>query len=160
MKHIIDRHAAADEIRSRLDSWRAKGFVVDPVTWADGQTTVNPITTDRNAVRGDYSVGVKARRDGAEAQVVLYSGGWCDLSFWSGNPEDDPVDEAPGWEDRLDLEGFARVLDRFERTLLGSFRSSQESTTPLPATAALGGMCGRCSGATSQRSSAVIGTCG
>jgi len=117
--HIIDLDAAADELRRRTDSWRARGLVVGPLTWADGQTTVNPVTTDRSAVQGTYSAGVKARRGEAEAELVLYFGGWCDLLFWSDSPADAPIDDVPGWDDWLDLRGFGRVLDRFERLLLG-----------------------------------------
>lgn len=84
------------------------------MTWADDQTTVSEITTDRSRVRGDYSVGVTAERGDEQGAVVLYAGGWCDLEYWSGDTNSEPVVEAPGWNDWLDLEAFERVLDRFE----------------------------------------------
>jgi len=43
---------------------------------------------------------------------VLFTGGWADFSYWSGNPSDAPVDEAPGWEDWLTVDAFGNVLDR------------------------------------------------
>ncbi len=117
--HVIDLDAAAAQIRNRVASWRDHGLDVGEVTWSDGQTATYVITDDRDAVRGDYSVGVKARRGAIEGELLLYAGGWCDLTVWSGDPAEEPIDEAPGWEDWLDLQAFGRVLDRFESLLLG-----------------------------------------
>ena len=57
-----------------------------------------------------------AREQGARSRICR---GWCDLVYWSGDPTSDPLDEAPGWNDWLDLAGLERVLDRFERLLRG-----------------------------------------
>jgi len=119
MRQVINLDAAARQVENRFPSWRGRGWDVGPMTWADGQTSVNDVTTDRGAVRGDYSVGVKASRGDAEAELVVYAGGWCDLLFWSGRVTDAPIDEAPGWEDWLDLEALGRVLDHFESLILG-----------------------------------------
>jgi hypothetical protein len=59
------------------------------------------------------SIGTVVRRGRQEGTIVLFDGGWCDLSFWSGNPGDDPVVEAPGYPDGLSLDEFGAVLDRF-----------------------------------------------
>lgn len=115
MDPVIDLDAAAQEIRRRSEHWRALGHDVGAITWADGQTTVHKVTTDRSQVRGDYSIGVHVTRGEQEGFLVLYAGGWCDLLYWSGDAADEPVDEAPGWEDRLDIGRFNQVLDRFER---------------------------------------------
>ncbi|TQJ09240.1 hypothetical protein FB458_2350 [Lapillicoccus jejuensis] len=118
VRQRIDLDAAAEELRRRAASWRENGLHVGDLTWADGQTTVHPVTTDRGAVRGDYSVGVAVRRGEREGILVLYGGGWCDLIVWSGRPGDAAVDEVPGWQDWLDLQAFSRVVDRFEALLL------------------------------------------
>jgi hypothetical protein len=46
-----------------------------------------------------------------EGSAVLFSGGWADLLYWDGR-SGQPLDEAPGWDDWLDLERFDQVLDR------------------------------------------------
>lgn len=88
------------------------------LTWADGQTTVNNLTTDRSRVRGDYSVGVHAVKGEAVGRLTVYAGGWFDFEYWSGETDTDLVVRAPGWNDWLDLTRFRDVLDRFEALLL------------------------------------------
>lgn len=39
------------------------------------------------------------RKDEQEGQLVVFRGGWADLEYWSGRPSDEPVTEAPGWDD-------------------------------------------------------------
>jgi hypothetical protein len=43
----------------------------------------------------------------------VFRGGWADLEYWSGRPCDEPVLEAPGWDDRMNLPGIERLLRRF-----------------------------------------------
>lgn len=57
MDQRIDLDFAAEAIARRIPQLQAAGVDVRPITWTDGQTTVNEITTDRSQVRGDYSVG-------------------------------------------------------------------------------------------------------
>lgn len=45
----------------------------------------------------------------AKASVVLFKGGWADFDYWDGQTE--PLIDAPGWNDWLDLHRFAQVLD-------------------------------------------------
>lgn len=118
MQQVIDLDAASVPLERRLPLWRAAGMTVGSLTWADGQTTVHEVTTERSRVRGDYSVGVQVSRAVAEGQVILYAGGWCDLEYWSGEAEAEPLLEAPGWDEPLDIGGFERVLDRFEGLFL------------------------------------------
>jgi hypothetical protein len=101
-------------------------MTVGPLTWADGQTTVNPLTTKRADVRGDYSVGIRVRCGDEEGELVVYSGGWCDLDYWPGKPDSEPLAEAPGVDEPLDLAGLEGVLDRFQ----GLFQSSGQSRLP------------------------------
>jgi hypothetical protein len=56
---------------------------------------------------------VAVRKDGQEGRLVVFRGGWADLEYWSGGASDEPVIEAPGWDDWLDLPGIDRLLRRF-----------------------------------------------
>jgi hypothetical protein len=43
------------------------------------------------------------RKHEQEGQLVVFRGGWADLEYRSGSPSDEPVIEAPGWDDWTDL---------------------------------------------------------
>ena len=70
---------------------------------------------DRGRVGGEYSVGVRVERGDEEGTLVLFGYRQCDLEYWSGDSESEPVMELLGSEDSLDLPGFERSLDRFGR---------------------------------------------
>lgn len=112
---VIDLDAAAATLNRRVPCWRSSGLDVGPLTWADGQTTVNEITTDRSLVLGQYSVGIRVERGDEQGALVLYGYGQCDLEYWSGDIDSEPVTELLGSGDPLDLPRFERILDRFER---------------------------------------------
>jgi hypothetical protein len=59
------------------------------------------------------SVGVMLRKHQQEGRLVVFRGGWADLEYWGGGPSDEPVLEAPGWGDWMDLLGIERLLRRF-----------------------------------------------
>jgi hypothetical protein len=110
----IDLDAASIELTDRIEAWRAAGFRVGPVTWREqGEGWPPSLKTVRGQVTQADSIGTVVRRGRQEGTIVLFDGGWCDLSFWSGNPGDDPVVEAPGYPDGLSLDEFGAVLDRF-----------------------------------------------
>ena len=114
MPSRIDLDAAAAQIESRREAWAASGLDVGYLTWRDQGASWPPvITTDRSEVKSADSVGIGVRKGAQEGSVVLFDGGWADLSWWSGEPTHDPLDEAPGWDDWLDLERFGALLDRF-----------------------------------------------
>jgi hypothetical protein len=46
-------------------------------------------------------------------RLVVFRGGWADLEYSSGRSCDEPVTEAPGRDDRMDLSGIERLLRRF-----------------------------------------------
>lgn len=114
MERALDLDAAAASVQRRASQWAARSLTVGPLTWADGQTTVNELTTRREAVRGDYSVGIRIRRGDEEGELVVYAGGWCDLDYWAGRADSEPLSEAPGADEPLDLAELEVVLDRFE----------------------------------------------
>lgn len=65
-------------------------------------------------MRGDYSIGIKVGHREQEGELILYSGGWCDLRYWDG-VGDTVIEEAPGWDDWLNLVAFEAVVERFGR---------------------------------------------
>ena len=113
MDQVVDLDAAAAVLADRLDDWRSQGLDVGHLTW--GHVNGRELTTDRAQARSDYSVGVRVRRGHEEGALVLFAGGWCDMEYWSGTADAEPTVEAPGWDDWLDVERFARIIDRFER---------------------------------------------
>jgi hypothetical protein len=108
----IDLDAAAEQISARRAEWRRLGITASETTWRDqGDGWPTPVKTDRRAVAHADSIGVALTKGAQEGSVVLFSGGWEDLLYWDGR-SDQAVDEAPGWDDWLDIERFGQVLDR------------------------------------------------
>ena len=109
----IDLDAAARMIEERRESWRQSGVTVGETTWRDqGEGWPPVLKTSRSDVRDADSVGVALSKGEQEGSVVLFSGGWADFLYWSGDPSDAPVDEAPGWQDWLTTDTFGSLLDR------------------------------------------------
>ncbi len=71
-----------------------------------------PLRKDRSQVTEADSVGVMVRKD-EQGQLVIFRGGWADLEYWTGRPSDEPVTEAPGWNDWMDLPDIEQLLRRF-----------------------------------------------
>jgi hypothetical protein len=109
---VVDLDAAVAEVHARRPRWEASGLTVTPVTWRDqGEGWPPPIKTERAEVLDPDSIGVAIRKGGQEGEVVLFKGGWCDFEDWSGNADDDPVLDAPGYPDEMTVAGFGEVLD-------------------------------------------------
>ncbi len=114
MSHRIDLDEAAALIELRRVEWTSLGLVVGPVTWREQGKGWSPtLNTERAEVVDTDSIGIEVRNGRQEGSVVLFSGGWADLLWWSGESQDDVLDETPGWNDWLDADGFAELLDRF-----------------------------------------------
>lgn len=84
MNQAIDLDAAADVLEAKRVEWLQRGFDVGPITWAAGQTFSNPIVTSRAEVDVPYSLGIAVRSGKQEGEMILYSGAWADLEYWSG----------------------------------------------------------------------------
>jgi hypothetical protein len=109
----IDLDQAVMEIVHRVDVWRAAGFTVGAVTWRDrGEPWPYPLKVDRSAVTDADSIGVAVQKGSQEGAVVLFDGGWADFEYWSGNASDEPLLDAPGYNDWLTVDTFGEVLDR------------------------------------------------
>jgi hypothetical protein len=110
----IDLDAAAIVLDRRVTAWRSSGFNVGQVTWRDqGDGWPSALKTVRAEVVRADSIGIAVQRDSQEGELVLFDGAWCDVSFWSGDAADSPVEEAPGYPEGLSLDDYADVLDRF-----------------------------------------------
>ena len=110
----VDLDRAVLEISRRLATWRTRGVMPSEITWRDqGEGWPPSLKTERSAVVDADSIGIEVRKGEQSGQLVLYRGGWADLEYWNGNPADDAIVEAPGWEDWLTVERFGDLLDRF-----------------------------------------------
>jgi hypothetical protein len=112
----IDLDEAAYAISERSSKWVEAGLSIEPVTWMDNDVPwPAPIVTDRAMVKRPCSLGVRVRRDGdAEAEFVLYAGGWADAAWLQSRGSE------PG-EEHVELESaddFGRLLDRVVAKLL------------------------------------------
>lgn len=114
MPHHIDLDEAATQIEIRRAGWTTRGLTVGQVTWRDQGAGWPPaLRTDRTQVLTPDSTGVEVRKGRQEGSLVLFDGGWADLLWWSGESQDDVLDETPGWDDWLEVGAFGDLLDRF-----------------------------------------------
>jgi hypothetical protein len=110
----IDLDVAVREIEARAKLWRANGITVGDVTWrdqAEGWPWV--LKTNRAEVRDGDSIGARCTKGDQEGAVVLFTGGWADLEYWSGDVDEEPLMEIVGYGEWLSLESFGVLLDRF-----------------------------------------------
>lgn len=113
MDDVIDLDLAALEIEQRSVAWRRSGISVGDLTWRDQSGDWPPtLKTDRSDDADRDSVGVQLHKGQQEGEVVLFKGGWCDLAYWSGDSEDDPIQDAPGYPNNMTIKSFGEVLDR------------------------------------------------
>ena len=112
MERRIDLDSAAVVLREELERRPDLGAV--SLTWKGFEAAFDePFKTERGEVIDPYSVGIQLRRGHEEGRLVLYVGGWADMEYWSGAPADEAVDQAPGWEDWLDLGQFRALVHDF-----------------------------------------------
>ncbi|WP_405912912.1 hypothetical protein OG760_18945 [Streptomyces sp. NBC_00963] len=119
MERIVDLDAVAGEIERRRGGWAAAGLQVGAITWRDEAAQwPQPLETDRCRVRDPDSVGVHiVGVQSAEAEVVIFRGGWADVGFFS---------ECTGWEAVLEnpkarsSSEFGAVLDAVVARAFGS----------------------------------------
>jgi hypothetical protein len=86
----IDLDRVAEEISERRAGWMAAGLTVGPITWMDNEVAwPRPVATDRSEVKRPMSVGVRIERGAtAEAELIVYAGGWADLMLYGVSDED------------------------------------------------------------------------
>jgi hypothetical protein len=78
---VVDLDAVVVELSGRRPEWRRRGVAVGEFTWRDAAAAwPQPIVADRGAVTDPESLGMTLHAgDGAEAFLVLWTGGWADL---------------------------------------------------------------------------------
>ena len=114
MQSHLDLDEAAALITGETAAWQRTGLLADGLTWRDvGEPWPYPLKTKRADVIDGDSVGVAVHKGDRMGRLVLFRGGWADLEYWSGRPQDEPLLEAPGWDDWLTLADFQRLLWRF-----------------------------------------------
>lgn len=85
MDRTIDLDQAAVEITRRRSGWESDGFAAGPLTWREEAASwPRKLETDRAKVIDPDSIGVRIDGPGqSEVSVVLFRGGWADLSALS-----------------------------------------------------------------------------
>jgi hypothetical protein len=104
----IDLDECLAVIDERLSRWAEAGLTLKSLTWMDNDSPwPRPLLVNRADVASPMSLGVALdRRDGAEAEVVVYAGGWADFTTWV--PGQDPVQAHHEIDDPA---GFATCVD-------------------------------------------------
>ena len=114
MESRVDLDQVAGLISRHAFAWKESGLLVGALTWRDAAVPwPSGQRGDRGQVREPDSVGVTLRRRQREGQLVVFRGGWADLAYWGGGSSDEPVFEAPGWNDWMDVPAVERLLRRF-----------------------------------------------
>ena len=121
MERIVDLDLAAAEIERRRPSWLANGLQPGPTTWRESAGSWPfPIVPDRARVTDPDSVGIVVKADARGAmEIVLFRGGWADLTVVVYDHQGDPVLAAP---DIATPEAFGVTLDDSVQTLLAWLR--------------------------------------
>jgi hypothetical protein len=114
MESRVDLDQVAGLISRHAISWEQASLAVGALTWRDtAGPWPYPLGEDRSQVAEAESVGVMVRKGEQEGRLVIFRGGWADLEYWSGRTSDEPVTEAPGWDDWMDLSDIEQLLVRF-----------------------------------------------
>jgi hypothetical protein len=115
----LDVDVAAALIVERRPRWLDMGLTAREITWVGNDAGwPKQLLTDRNQARRPMSVGVRVTREKpfAEAQFVLYAGGWADADYAADGYEE-VVSEYVELDDAAQL---GDVLDRVVAKLLGA----------------------------------------
>lgn len=113
MDRLVDLDAVAAELTRRRPGWVGGGLVVGEFTWRDAAAAwPQPVVKDRSAVADPESLGLVFHGREGEAELVLWCGGWADVSGILG---DELVVEGP---DFVDAAGCVEVAESLARRLL------------------------------------------
>jgi hypothetical protein len=114
MDSRVDLDQVAGLISRHAILWEQSGLVVGALTWRDEAASwLSPLREDRGQVAKPDAVGVRVTKHKQEGQLVIFRGGWADLEYWGGRSSDEPLVEAPGWDDWMDLSHIEQLLWRF-----------------------------------------------
>lgn len=116
---VVDLDAVLAELTGRRPEWTRRGLVVGEFTWRDAAAAwPQPIVADRESVADPESLGMTLDAGGgAEALLVLWTGGWADLE---ASINGQVVVETPEF---ADVASCVAVADALAARLLGPARS-------------------------------------
>lgn len=119
MDRLVDLDSVRLELSKRRSEWGQRGLVVGAFTWRDAAAAwPQAIVTDRASVTDPESLGMTFNGGGgADALLVLWTGGWADLEASIGG---ELVFEAPEF---VDVQSCVAVADGLVERLLGPARS-------------------------------------
>ena len=119
MDSVVDLDAAAAEIRRRIPQWTARGLEPGAITWRDAAAPwPQQPQTDRTSVVDPDSVGLRfSAADAGVAEIVLYRGGWADLTVIPNTRDREPIISTA---EISTPDAFGALLDAAIGTLLTS----------------------------------------
>jgi hypothetical protein len=78
----LDLDRVASIVAERHSQWTGLGITVSDLTWMDNASAwPRRLLAARSQAHRPMSVGVRLRMGKAEAEVVLYAGGWADAEY-------------------------------------------------------------------------------
>ena len=104
---VLDLDQAAAEVRRRWFVWTAAGIRVHPITWSGHETERSP-SVGQPDTSTPRSLGVRASRPNARADVVLYADGWVETAV--RRPDASATARATAQVETV--EAFGLLLDR------------------------------------------------
>lgn len=103
MERVIDLDAAAATATSVIGACDIPGLRVEELTWLDMRSEWPRIfIADRRSVAEPFSLGIRALTGDRECTLVVYYGGWADISFVDVGKEF-YLEETVGEEKPLDI---------------------------------------------------------
>jgi hypothetical protein len=86
----LDLDDAAQAVAARRDTWVSAGLQPSRITWTDNDPEwPTRQVIDRSAVQRPRSLGIRiVGSHGAEAEFVLYVGGWADAAYLPSGGEE------------------------------------------------------------------------
>ena len=113
MERAIDLDEAAVTAALVVSACDLPGLRVEEFTWREMESGWPQVfVTDRRSIAEPFSMGIKATRGDREGALVVYYGGWVDISFIDVGKAS-YLEEAVGVEKPLDIAAYRDVLSRF-----------------------------------------------
>ena len=118
---VLDLDQAAAEVQRRWFVWTAAGIRVHPITWSGRETERPPPPVAPEAIT-PRSMGLRASRPNAQADVVLYADGWAETAI----RRPDAAGTAHATAQVESVEAFGLLLDRVVELITWSGPGSRQ----------------------------------
>jgi hypothetical protein len=116
VEHLVDLDDAAAEIERRRPVWAQQAVRLLATTWRDAsEPWPQQLRADRMDVTDPDSLGIHLQYGNSEVFIVLFRGGWADVTFW--RPAQEPIMDAPKIPD---VPTYGAVVDQFVAKLIES----------------------------------------